>query len=346
VTASAPATSLPVRRAALIIAGLAISVVAIWIVTRGVDLERTSAIVTAAAPGWLLVALVVVAGQTIVRAIRWRLLLPPPIADAGLHGRSPSILRIVPVLLIGYLGNAVLPARLGEAARAVLIARRERLPVPQTLGSVVLERVLDTLVLALLGISAALIIGVPDWVIRIGLVGVALSIAAVAVLSIAPRLLRRLSGGPLHRLVSGISAIVHGANVAKRPAAISGALLLSLMAWLLDASIYWLVGRSLGLDLSPVGATLIATVTVLSTAVPSAPGYVGTFELAAVAAASVVGFDPTTALAFAIVAHAVAVLPIALAGAVALVALGADARLLLGTSADNQSKERGAVTPL
>jgi uncharacterized protein (TIRG00374 family) len=318
--------SLSARRIALIAGGVAISVAAAWLVVRGVDLERTSAIVAGASPIWLLGALGVVAVQTITRATRWRLLLPEPATAGNVSRQRPSIVRIVPVMLVGYLGNAVLPARLGEAARAVLIARREDLPTAAALGSVLLERILDTFVLALLGISAALIVGVPDWVIRIGLVGVAISVAVIVVLSLAPKLLQRFRAGQFERVVGAISAVVHGANVTKRPAVIGFALLLSLVAWLLDASVYWLVGRSLGLDISPIGVVLIATVTVLSTAVPSAPGYVGTFELAAVAAAGVVGIEPSTALAFAIVAHAVAVLPIALAGAVALVALGADAR--------------------
>lgn len=343
-TEARPSGGRPVRRIALIVAGIAVSVVAGWLVTRGVDLDRTAAIVAAASPEWLIGALGVLGLQTLVRTVRWRLLLPDPIAGAGVHGSRPSIARIMPVLLVGYLGNTVLPARLGEAARGVLIARREQLPMAQAFGSVLLERVIDTLVLAALGTSAALIIGVPDWVVRIGLIGIAVSIAAVIVLSLAPGVLRRFRGGPLDRLVHGVLAIVHGANVAKRPAAIVGALLLSLLAWLLDASIYWLVGRSLGLELSPIGAVLVATVTVLSTAIPSAPGYVGTFELAAVAAAGVVGIDHSTALAFAIVAHAVAVLPIAIAGAVSLVGLGADARLLGPLISGTPAKDGVAVT--
>lgn len=329
---------IPARRVALVVGGIAISTVAAWLVTRGVELERTSAIVAAAAPAWLLGAIGVVALQTLVRAVRWRLLLPGAISDAGVQRGRPTIVRIVPVLLVGYLGNAVLPARLGDAARGMLIARREHLPIHESLGSVILERVIDTFVLALVGISAALIIGVPDWVVRIGLVGVVVSITAVVVLSISPRLLGRFGGGPFDPLLRGLSSIVHGARVAKRPAAISGALALSLLAWLLDASLYWLVARSLGVDLSPIGAILIAAVTVLSTALPSAPGYLGTFELAAVAAAGVVGIEPTTALAFAIVTHGVAILPTALGGAVALIGLGAGAELSLSRSQWEQSR--------
>lgn len=317
----------PVRRLALVLGGLLVSVLATWIVTRGVNLEDAWAIATQASPGWLLAALGVVTVQTFLRAARWRALLPARPPRAGRPSR-PSIMRIVPVVLIGYLGNAVLPARLGEAARGVLVARREDLPATGALGSVVIERVLDTLVLALLGIGAALLIGVPDWIVRVALLGVLISAAAVIGLSVAPGLLHRLGGGRLGRVASGALGVLHGANVSKRPRAIGLALLLSALAWVLDASIYWLVGRSVGVELTPFGAMLVATVTVLSTAVPAAPGYVGTFELAAVAAAGVLGVDPTTALAFAVVAHAVAVLPIAIAGAVALAVVGVDARLL------------------
>jgi glycosyltransferase 2 family protein len=64
--------------------------------------------------------------------------------------------RIVPVLLIGYLGNAVLPARLGEPIRAHLLARREGLSSALVFGTAVLERIIDLATLAIIAFAAAL----------------------------------------------------------------------------------------------------------------------------------------------------------------------------------------------
>jgi hypothetical protein len=85
------------------------------------------------------------------------------------------------------------------------------------------------------------------------------------------------------------------------------------------------VARSVGVTIDPPAALLIAAVTVLGTALPSAPGYVGTFELAAASTAQALGVAAAPALALAVLAHAMAVLPVAIAGAVSLVVM--DARL-------------------
>jgi hypothetical protein len=70
---------------------------------------------------------------------------------------------------------------------------------------------------------------------------------------------------------------------------------------------------------------LVSVLAVLSTAIPTAPGYVGTFELAAVAALGVSGIVGEAALAFAVLAHLMAVLPLSLAGTVSLWLVGGPA---------------------
>jgi uncharacterized membrane protein YbhN (UPF0104 family) len=113
---------------------------------------------------------------------------------------------------------------------------------------------------------------------------------------------------------------------------------ISTAAWLMDSFSFWLAAQSVGVELSYSGAVLIAGVTVLGTAVPSAPGYVGTFELAAATMAGALGVPGAPALAMAIVAHVLTLVPVALAGAVSLVAMGAR----LGEVAHAAETQRGA----
>lgn len=313
------------RTPTLIAAGLVVSAIALWIVLRGLDLAATLEIASGADAALLTAAVVVVGVQAVVRSARWRLLLP----RAGGPGSTPvPLARVIPVTFVGYLGNTVLPARLGEAVRSVVIARRESLPVAETLGSALLERVLDTLILATLGLLAAVAVGVADWIIRIALVGLVVSALALGLLAAAPAVLARFRPLRVAAIAGIVDAVRHvaGGAAVRRPIVIGAAVGLSLVAWLLDALIYLLVGRSLGIAIEPLGGVLIAAVAVLSTAVPSAPGYVGTFELAAVAALGALGITGEPALAYALVAHAVAVIPLSLAGAVSLLVLGVDLR--------------------
>jgi hypothetical protein len=122
-----------------------------------------------------------------------------------------------------------------------------------------------------------------------------------------------------------IGQLTRGARIVDRPGLIALGIGLTVGAWLLDASVFWLVGQSLGLGISPAGAMLVSVLAVLSTAIPTAPGYVGTFELAAVAALGVSGIVGEAALAFAVLAHLMAVLPLSLAGTVSLWLVGGPA---------------------
>jgi hypothetical protein len=237
-------------------------------------------------------------------------------------------------LLVGYLGNAVLPARLGEPLRAVLVARRESLPAATTFGSVVLERIIDTATLALLILPAAWMAGAPNWIVQVAAIGALAAGAILAVLAfmglagpvrVFDRLASRARVGAPRSFVAGAAGhfreFANGAGASNRRPLILLTAFLSLVAWGLDATLVWLAALSIGVTLDPAQAILIAGVGVFATMIPAAPGYIGTYELAATATAVALGIDPESALAIAVLTHALVLLPMAGAGAVALLAI-------------------------
>jgi len=320
------------RRLLLAAVGIGISIVATVLVLRGMDLEKVAEILGRAFPLPLVAILGVLVAQALVRAVRWRLLLPPA-PDGG----RVRVRRVVGPMLVGYLGNALLPARLGEVIRSALIARRERLAPAETLGSAALERILDVLTLAALGAVATLTVAVPSWMTGAVLVAVAIAGGALALVATTGLLVRSTSwvppGGALvARVAAQVRLLAAGARVLDRPLAVLAAGALAVVAWLLDATTFWLAARALGLELVPAEAMLISAVGALSTAVPTAPGYVGTFELAAVAAAGVAGITGEPALALAVLAHAITLIPLSLAGALSLWLVGGGSIRVLATS--------------
>jgi len=343
---SAATTTRPGGGAAFRLFGLAVSVVAVALVIRSVDVGSSVDVLRRANPIPLAACIGVIGVQLVLRSIRWRQLLPLTPA-----GRRVSAIRIVPVLLVGYLGNAVLPARLGEPIRAYLVARRESLDAVEAFGSVVLERVVDTVILALLAFLAAEAVGADAWIVQATGLAAAIGIAVTAALvvvgpgrlvavarSVAGRLPRsRFLASALDRL----DDFSRGIDRPSRSSAILVAALVSGICWLLDASIYWLVARSIGLDLSPATALLIGAVTVLGTAIPSAPGYVGTYDLALVTTAEAFGVAAAPAVAFAVLAHAITVLPPAIAGGLAMVGM----QVGLGRLATDADSARHAAHP-
>ena len=97
--------------------GLAISIFSLCFVLRDVDLGQAWAIIRTANPGWLALGLVCLSGDVLIRAVRWQRLILPI-----------QRVRYVPILgylLVGYLANNVLPARLGELVRSHYLGDRE-----------------------------------------------------------------------------------------------------------------------------------------------------------------------------------------------------------------------------
>ncbi len=331
------------RRLVVPALGGAISVAAVVVALQGIDLRQTLDLLAAVRPGPLALAAMALVVQLLVRSWRWSLLLP-----AGPRGPVPPR-RLVPIVLIGYLGNAVLPARLGDPIRAILVGRREAIPTSSAFGSVVLERAVDTLTLALIAVVAASLAGAPDWAVRTVLL-VATAAGAVVIAAQTPvpaRIVGWLDGRARPAARSSIARLdrfVRAMDARGRRGALTGAGGLSVVAWVLDGVTYWAVAQSLGVDLTPAGAMFVAAITVLGTAVPSAPGYIGTFELAASAAARSLGVPPEQALAFAILVHALTVLPLAIGGAASLVWIGARFGDLARAADD--STMAGSATPV
>mgnify|MGYP001827547351 FL=1 len=292
-----------------------------------VDVGAAIEIIATADLAVLGLVLLVIATQLVVRAVRWRVLLPE-----RPDGTAVPVTRALPPLLVGYLGNAVLPARLGEPIRALLVARRETLDALAAFGATMLERLVDTTTLALIAFVAAVALGAAAWVVGVGaaagigglfVLALLVAFGAARLVEFAVRVLQRIGlGRRTERLQRWSRSFAVGLDRGRDFKRLLKAIVLSLIAWILDGMVFLIVAWSLGLDVSLPQAVLIGAVTVLSTAVPAAPGYVGTFELATTTTAVALGIPEASALALAILAHAISVIPVAIAGAVALVLMG------------------------
>jgi uncharacterized protein (TIRG00374 family) len=311
------------RRRLVVVFGVAISVAALYLVLQSIDLGEAVDVLATADPLPLLAIVGVVGVQVVVRAFRWSLLLP------RMRGKRIPWARLVPPLLVGYLGNAILPARLGEPMRAVIAARRERVGMPEALASVLLERVVDVATLAPVAFAAALLANAPSWATQVlgviaagGLVILAIltTVGVMPLVGLMDRL--GLASRPVIRgVIARFSASLGGPS---RRLVVLSAASISVASWFLDAGSVWLVATSVGVELDYPAAMLIAGVGTLGTAIPSAPGYVGTYELAVAGIAGALGVPPAQAFALALLVHAMTLGPVALGGAISVVGIGAN----------------------
>ena len=301
-------------RAAL---GITISAIALLLVVRTVDIQAAWATLRTANPTWIALLIVFVAIDIVLRAVRWRMLLRP---------LAPLPFRpVLASLLVGYLANNVLPARLGEIVRSHDLGRRTGVSRSTILGTIVVERVVDTLVVVAIAAVAILVLSVRGIVasaVLVGLAVTALLVVGVAVgiyahrLPGAERVALLLERWPRIRLI--LVRLRDGLAVARNARAMGGAVVLSLASWSCTVLAFAAAAQAVGIEPTIGQAALLAAGTNLATAIPAGPGYVGTWELATVTIAASVGIPAAPALAFAVLVHVVTLAMTSLGGAIVL----------------------------
>ena len=301
--------------------GIAITLVCLGLAFYGVDFNALLGALATANYILILPAISLWLVGYVTRTLRWRTIL------AGAGGRADSVLELFGVLMIGFATNNLLPARLGELARAYMLRRRTGLRKTFVLASIFLERVFDGLALVTVIFLLSLLVKPPAWereadiaanvqlielVATVTFVGVA---AAIGVLLYRHELATRAFGfvaralpARLNRFAVGaFAAFVNGLSSMRRPGVVLGTALLSVAVWAIEWSAYVVIASAfdLGLPTPQLAAAcaLLLVVVNLGIMLPAAPGYVGTFQFFAVSALAVWGVPREPALAVAIVAH-------------------------------------------
>jgi len=296
--------------------GVAISIACGLLVIRFVDLRQvTDLLASAALP---LFALVVAATSLdiVLRAWRWRALVSPLVVV--------PLNRVLSYLLVGYLANNVLPGRAGELVRSHYLGDREGASRLSILGTILVERILDVVTLLALTTAAWWATGASSQLaglLIVGLVGGALAVGAViAVVTLpggrryGPMLTARI---PV-RIMTLAAKLRAGVAAAATPGALLASVILTLLAWAATSVAFAAAASAIGFKVSPGQVLLIAAATNLATAIPSAPGYVGTFEFAVVATAGAIGLATAPALAMGVLVHAAILLTTTLGGLTAM----------------------------
>lgn len=301
------------RRRALIalVVGVLVSALFLWLAVRDVDLSAVRRTLEEAQVGYVVVAVAAMAGVYLFQAVRWRKIAASP---------QVRLARFYEMVVSGVACNNVLPARLGDLFRARWLGLEAPMPAGRAFGTVVLDRGSDVAALFLFLLAGLAAVASTEWLVRIA-VGAALALGALSALVVFARgytrrrARTRRSRGLARRLVRDTMEALAGPLGIRR---LSVWLVLSLGAWAMWAAGAIAVARSLGLDLSLVDAAFITAVMNLGVAIPSSPGFVGTYEWLGVSSLGLLGIGPEEALAFSILLQACWFVPTTLCGGLAM----------------------------
>ncbi|MGH7482854.1 MAG: lysylphosphatidylglycerol synthase transmembrane domain-containing protein [Longimicrobiales bacterium] len=314
--------------------GIGISVVALYFVLRDVPAGDVVREIRRAHPGWLLACAAACTGTIACRAFRWRPLLAPMLPHPTLHARTAAT-------FIGFMANNLLPARVGEFARAYALAKLQPVTISGSFASLVVERLFDAVSVIVLLLAAMAMPGFPSIasgetdfaslaLLGLGVVLVALGLliglvlAPGRVIGSVERVAGRVLPKPFRRpIVDALHAFVDGLGVLRRPRLLVEAALGSVVVWGVSAASFWFGFLAFDIDAPFAAAMFLQSIIALAVAVPSAPGFFGLFEAAArVGLVNVFGVEIGKAVGFAIGVHIVGFVPVTVIGLYYLWRLG------------------------
>lgn len=322
------------KKTIMLVIGFAVMIVALWWSTRNVKLQDFIGELKNFQAWWLIPALATFYYSMYLRAVRWGLLFRP-----HHHFKGYQVFRPL-MLCFGF--NCVLPGRVGEVARAVVVGKKTGLPT--ALATVVAERIIDaSTLMGLLAFSLmvlpkvdpAMNVQVWDYAVsgaqfnklkaKIVLLSIVL---VVGVIVFMIPLTQRILHGVIRRLPVGerfqaklhhiLTHFAQGFHALKEPGVMARILVHSVVLWVLIGVSNLMIAKGFNMPMNLAQAEAQMVITAIFITLPATPGYWGLFEAGMIFSSLVLGIvraeQQSLALAYALVVHIVQYLPIVVMG--------------------------------
>jgi len=313
------------KRAVQFAVGLALAGGFVWLILRDLDRAALAEAVRNPDLRWLALGLLFWACGYSLRVLRWRAML-------GVANPHLGFWRCAVPFLGSIAANNVLPFRLGDVLRCLAFSRWLAIDAGTVTATVMAERLLDLLtILVALG-GAVLVFAPRDG--SVGLLGVgagalvALGLLALGLL-LVPGVLRPLARGAVtaarslspavaDRLAGFVFPLIETLVILSKGRRMAGLIATSALVWICEGLVYWAVAMAIPAMANPAAAWLALPVGTLATLLPSTPGYIGTFDYFAIAAARAGGNSTAAATGFAVMVHLYFYVPATLLGGISL----------------------------
>jgi glycosyltransferase 2 family protein len=270
--------------------GLAFGALCLWLALRQISFSEIQGSLVNLDYRWIFLAIFFYCINVSVRVIRWRILLRSTI--------NLSYPQVFAALVVGYMVNNLLPARLGELYRADYMKRKHSITRSTALGSIVVERLLDGLAVVCIfniGLAAT---AIPDENSNILLPIAVISTIVFALLFFLVRyfsLVRpMLSKVPLSWLQSRLENFSSTLSVVRQPGFLRP-VFITMLIYILEAATLASALKATGIELSIFQNFVVLGAVVLGTLVPTAPGYIGSIQLSFIITLGAFDIEATSA---------------------------------------------------
>lgn len=300
-----------------LIVGMIISVLGLYLAFRKVDIHSLGNVLGQAHLGWILAAVFLLLGSVWVRALRYRIIVLP----IKQIRKYPLFANI----MIGNFGNNVLPFRLGEILRAYALKMDEEVSASSAFGTVVVERVVD-----MVGFLVFLIIiffwgdipqtfSIPGIIIGISVILVGIILWWISkthqewIIKFEKLSIFQKKYG--QKAIEIIDKFVQGLIVLRKTKHVSQILVITLLLWFIYLMVTFASLKAVHISANGMQAGVLLIATSLAISIPSAPGFIGTWHVAAVfVLVNIYQQSTDVAQAYAILNHAINFIPLTLVG--------------------------------
>ncbi|MDP6924263.1 MAG: lysylphosphatidylglycerol synthase transmembrane domain-containing protein [Candidatus Scalindua sp.] len=316
------------KKKIMLLAGILISIICSWLFVRKIEWSSLGIAFSEAKYIYIFPTIMIMFASFYIRTIRWEVLISPV--------KKVSVLNLFSVNMIGFMANNVLPARLGEFIRPVMVARKEKIGVSASFATVAIERVFD--ILGIIVIASLLFCFLPSdisqntnsltvihqlkkWSAIMAFLGIC-AIAILFLLSLYPKkagaafekLLFIFPHYLRDKLVNLLHSFISGLQVFDHKTKLLWVGMLSIIIWLLNVASIYVLCYSFDIGLSCAGSCFVTVCIALAVALPQAPGFIGVFHIATQKSLDVFGVGLSSAQSFAILLWAVSIIPVTVAG--------------------------------
>lgn len=304
-----------------IIFGIVLGVVLLYLSIRGINLHDTFSHFNKIHLGYAALSLFFIFLMQILRSYRWGIILRPM--------EKIDQFTLFSVTSVGFMAITALPARIGELARPYLIAKKSSIKMSSALGTVIVERVLDSLSILTITIAVLFLYDLPSWMIKSGVIFFIMTLLMIvciigliwrreATVKIINRALRLLPGKLVDKANTVIYHFIDGFQVITNVKILLYLFILSALVWLVDVAVIYVLLLSFGFDLPILASFIVMIVLIAGIAIPTAPGFIGNWHYACILGLSLFGVAKPEAFSFALVYHFLSIMIVVVLGIIFL----------------------------
>jgi len=267
--------------------GISVSAFFVYLSFRRVQLAEIFFSLKKADYIWIFPNMAIVIATMIIRSVRWQYLLQ--------NIRQFKVGRLFPSIMIGFMANNVLPARLGEFVRAYSLGVKSGESRSSIFATVVIERIFDSLALLAIFWLVIMFVPFPPAVKKFGIITLTLNIVLILILVFLKQKGRRFINKFMsffsflpQRLSEKVSHILtnfsEGLSIFNRSRILGIVTLWSVVLWIITALSNYFIFMAFGMYPNVVASFILLLFVAAGVMLPSAPGFVGVFQAAVVGA--------------------------------------------------------------